>query len=30
MEAHEVPETPVTTACFFIGFLGLAIVEMMT
>lgn len=29
VEAHEVPETPVSTAVFFLGFLVLFLVEMM-
>lgn len=28
-EAHEVPETPVATALFFVGFLALLIIEMV-
>ncbi len=28
VEAHEVPETPMTTALFFVGFLGLFLIEM--
>ncbi len=30
VEAHEVPETPRITACFFAGFLSLLIVGMVT
>lgn len=29
VEAHEVPESPATTAMFFAGFLGLLLVEML-
>lgn len=29
VEAHEVPETPATTAAFFVGFLALLVIEMM-
>lgn len=29
VEAHEVPETPVTTAVFFVGFISLFLIEMM-
>ncbi len=29
IEAHEVPETPVTAAMFFVGFLALFIIEMV-
>jgi ZIP family zinc transporter len=28
VEAHEVPETPLATAMFFAGFLGLLLLEM--
>lgn len=28
VEAHEVPETPITTAFFFVGFLALLLIEM--
>lgn len=30
VEAHEAPETPVTTALFFVGFLALLLIEMAT
>jgi ZIP family zinc transporter len=30
VEAHEVPETTASTASFFIGFLGLTVIEMLT
>lgn len=30
VDAHEVPETPLTTAVFFVGFLSLSLVEMLT
>lgn len=30
VEAHEIPETPASTASFFIGFLGLTVIEMLT
>lgn len=29
VEAHEVPETPITTALFFVGFLVLLLIEMV-
>lgn len=29
VEAHEVPETPLTTALFFVGFLTLLVIEML-
>lgn len=29
VEAHEVPETPLTTAAFFAGFLALLVIEML-
>lgn len=29
VEAHEVPETPFTTAAFFLGFLALMLIEML-
>lgn len=29
VEAHEVPETPLTTAAFFVGFLALLVIEML-
>ncbi len=29
VEAHEVPETPMTTAVFFVGFISLFLIEMM-
>jgi zinc transporter, ZIP family len=29
VEAHEVPETPMTTAAFFAGFLALLVIEML-
>lgn len=29
VEAHEVPETPLTTAVFFVGFISLFLIEMM-
>lgn len=29
VEAHEVPETPLTTAAFFMGFLALLVIEML-
>lgn len=29
VEAHEVPETPLLTSMFFVGFLALLVVEML-
>ena len=29
VEAHEVPEIPMTTAAFFVGFLALLVIEML-